>query len=167
MNMTKSLWLAGFLLLAGCGRAEKSLPVVTPATAQEVLAATHNTGAKVVLVNMWASWCGPCRAEFPDLLKLERAYRERGLKVVLVSWDETAADAGKFLAQQGVEFASFLKSDKQTEVDFLTAFEPKWAGAIPATFLFDSAGKLWDFWEGAVSYEEFQQKVESIMGGKT
>lgn len=153
-------------LLAGCGRSE-NLPAVSPATAREVLAATRNTGAKLVLVNLWASWCGPCRAEFPDLLKLERAYRERGLKVVLVSWDETADDARKFLAQQGVEFPSYIKSPAERDETFLEAFGSKWTGALPATFLFDGAGKLVDSWEGMASYETFQQKVESAMGGKT
>ena len=141
--------------------------MVTPVTSREVLAATRDTGAKVVLVNMWASWCGPCRMEFPDLVKLERVYRDRGLKVVFVSWDDTAADAGKFLAKQGVNFPSFIKSEAEREADFLNTFEPRWTGALPATFLFDGAGKLRDFWEGAVTYETFQQKVETVMGGKT
>lgn len=154
-------------LLAATGCSRPAGPAVTPATAREVLAATRNTGAKVVLVNMWASWCGSCRLEFPDLVKLERAYRDRGLKVVLVSWDDNTGDATKFLAKQGVEFASFIKSDKQSDVDFLNAFEPRWTGALPTTFLFDDAGKLRDFWEGAVTHETFQQKVESVMGGKT
>jgi peroxiredoxin len=101
------------------------------------------------------------------LLKLERAYRERGLKVVLVSWDETADDARKFLAQQGVEFPSYIKSPAERDETFLEAFGSKWTGALPATFLFDGAGKLVDSWEGMASYETFQQKVESAMGGKT
>jgi thiol-disulfide isomerase/thioredoxin len=64
--------IIGLLALAGCGEPKNLvLPAVTPATSKEILAATRDSGAKVVLVNMWASWCGPCRMEFPDLVKLK------------------------------------------------------------------------------------------------
>ena len=160
----KWMMLAG--LLAGCS-GSKDLPPVTPATAQEITKTARNSGAKVVLVNLWASWCAPCRAEFPDLVRLQRDYESRGLKVIYVSWDESPQIAAQFLAKQGVASASFIKADSQNDQDFLTGIEPKLSGAIPATLIYDGSGKLRDFWEGAVTYETFQKKVESVMGGKT
>ena len=155
-----------FAVLAGCGQ-PKNLPPVTPATAQDVVRATRNPEGKAVLVNLWASWCGPCRMEFPDLVKLQRDYESRGLKVVFVSWDDRSEDAARFLAKQGVTTPSFIKGGTQNDQDFLNGISPKLTGAIPATLIYDSTGKLRDMWEGAVSYEEFAQKVDAVLGGKT
>jgi thiol-disulfide isomerase/thioredoxin len=151
--------------LVGC--TPKNLPPVTPVTAQELIRATHGTGAKVVLVNLWASWCGPCREEFPNLVKLQRVYEPRGLKVIFVSWDDTPQIAARFLAKQGVTSPAFIKADSQNDQDFINGIEPRLTGAIPATLLYDGTGTLRDFWEGAASYERFEQKVQSIIGGKT
>ena len=150
------------LLLTGCA---KPLPPVTPATAADVLDAVRHAGAKVVLVNMWASWCGPCREEFPDLVRLQKNYATRGLKVVFVSWDDTANDAAKFLAKEGVTTPSFIKADTQKDEDFLKDIEPKLTTAIPKTLIYDATGKLQTFWEGAATYAEFEQKV--LAGLKT
>src|SRR5882724_6302379 len=138
-----------FAMLASCGQ-PKNQPPVTPATAQDVVRATRNPEAKAVLVNLWASWCGPCRMEFPDLVKLQRDYESRGLKVVFVSWDDNAQIAAKFLANQGVTSASFIKIDTQNDQDFLNGINPKLTGAIPATLIYDHDGKLREFWEGSV-----------------
>jgi thiol-disulfide isomerase/thioredoxin len=157
------LALAG---LTGCGRQER-LPVeqvqVTPVTAQELLKIVHDSGAKVVLVNVWATWCGPCREEFPDLVRVARAYRSKGLKVLLVSADMESdlPQVKKFLAGRGVDFPTFLQAQKDQE--FIDAINPHWTGAIPATFIYDGAGKLRDFWEGKASYATFERKVQPLM----
>ena len=164
MRFRAVMFLAAALI--GCG-GSRDLPPVTPATAQDITKATRSAGAKVVLVNLWASWCGPCREEFPDLVRLQRDYETRGLKVIFVSWDDNPQIAAKFLSRQGVASASFIKADSQNDQDFLAGIEPKLSGAIPATLLYDGAGKLRDFWEGAVTYDTFKQKVETVMGGTT
>ncbi|MCG3146991.1 MAG: Thiol-disulfide oxidoreductase ResA [Verrucomicrobiae bacterium] len=150
--------LAG--LLIGCGK-----PVVTPATSTDVLNAVRAGGAKVVLVNFWASWCGPCREEFPDLVRLQNNYAERGLRVVYVSWDDTAEEAAKFLAREGVKSPSFLKASQQSDQDFMNAFEPKLSGALPTTLIYDGTGKLHSFWEGIATYAEFEKKIKTVIGG--
>jgi thiol-disulfide isomerase/thioredoxin len=164
--MRFSTIIVGFVALAGCGE-PKNLPPVTPVTSKEVLQATRAAGAKVVLLNMWASWCGPCRMEFPDLVKLQRDYAARGLKVVFVSWDDRPEDAARFLARQGVTTPSFIKGSAQNDQDFISGINSKLTGGIPATLIYDSTGKLRDMWEGAVSYEEFARKVDAILAGQT
>jgi thiol-disulfide isomerase/thioredoxin len=57
------------------------------ASAADVLAAVRAPGARAVLVNIWATWCVPCREEMPDLLRLRRTYADRGLRLILVSGD--------------------------------------------------------------------------------
>jgi thiol-disulfide isomerase/thioredoxin len=151
------------IVLTGCRR---PLPPVTPATAQEILHVVRESGASAVLVNVWATWCGPCRTEFPDLMRATRAYRERGLRVVLVSADDAKdmASVKKFLLNQGVDFPSYLKTGK--DMEFIDALNPKWTGAIPATFVYDGAGNLRSFWEGAADYAMLDQRIREVINQK-
>jgi thiol-disulfide isomerase/thioredoxin len=157
---------AALALLAGCGET-KPIPVdqvqVAPVNAEDVLRVVRAPGARVVLVNMWATWCGPCQEEFPDLLKLARRYQSKGLRVVLVSNDDATdlAAVKKFLADNGVDFPAYLKAQKDNE--FVNGIDPQWDGALPATFIYDGAGKLKDYWQGESSYSQFEQKVKEVL----
>ncbi len=155
------------LFAAGCGRTPSGVTVADvvlhETTAQDLLKTVRTPGAKVVVVNMWATWCVPCREEFPDLVNLERNYRDHGLRMVLVSWDAEAAVARPFLAKQGVGFPSHLKTSQQGDTKFIEEFEPQWSGAFPATMIYDGAGKLRHFWEGKRSYAEFEEKVLDVL----
>jgi thiol-disulfide isomerase/thioredoxin len=137
---------------------------VTPVTSADLQKAIHDPSAKAVLVNMWATWCGPCRAEFPGLVEVAHKYQGQGLKVLLVSAD-VATDlpaVKKFLAERGVEFPAYLKAEKDEE--FIDGIGKQWSGALPATFIFDGTGKLRDFWEGEATFNVFEQKVVEALG---
>ena len=169
---SRRIWLgaAGLLsvaILAACADRQPSGPAVIPGTSQNVLQAVREPGAKVVLVNMWATWCGPCREEFPDIVKLAKTYRDRGLRVVFVSWDTDAAVTRRFLAQQGVYFPSYIKADSERDPAFIDAIEPRWTGAFPATMIYDGAGKARYFWEGKASYAQLEQRVIEVLNQKT
>jgi thiol-disulfide isomerase/thioredoxin len=166
------VWLAGFCfsmgaLMASCEQAS-SLSVdevrVTPITAAGIQQAVRNSGAKAVLVNVWATWCGPCREEFPGLVRIARKYQGQDLKVMLVSadFDTDMAAVKKFLAAEGVDFPSYIKAEKDQA--FIDALDKRWTGAIPATFIYDGAGHLEDFWEGKASFNEFEKKVVKVLG---
>ena len=154
--------MAMSLLFAGCAKAPP-VPVervqIRTATAAEILRAVREPGARAVLVNMWATWCGPCREEFPDLVRLQRNYRARGLKIVFISWDTDPEVARRFLAAQGVDYPSFVKSGAERDPQFIDAFDMRWSGAIPTTFLYDGQGRLQGFWEGEQTYQILEQKV--------
>jgi thiol-disulfide isomerase/thioredoxin len=137
---------------------------VTPITAAAIQQAVNNSGAKAVLVNVWATWCAPCREEFPGLVRVARKYQGQGLKVMLVSadFDTDMAAVKKFLAEEGVDFPSYIKAEKDQA--FIDALDKRWSGAIPATFIYDGAGHLQDFWEGRTSFNEFEQKVVKVLG---
>jgi thiol-disulfide isomerase/thioredoxin len=139
------------------------LPELRPATVGELRAAVAAPGATAVLVNVWATWCVPCRKELPDLLRAASDYRGRGLRLVLVSADfeDNAGAAREFLARHGVDFPSYLKTG--ADMEFIDALSPKWSGALPATFIYDGAGSLRDSWEGEATYETLAARIRAVV----
>jgi len=133
---------------------------VTPDSLALVVAAA---GGKVTLVNVWASWCEPCRQEFPELVRLARTYEDEGLKVVFVSADftEDLPNARKFLAAQGVDWPTWYK--KGSDQAFIDALSPRWTGALPGTFIYDAQGKLRDSWEGKATYAKMENSVRPVL----
>jgi len=134
--MKLAIALLGFSTLLTA--AEKLQPLDEAAYQKLV---TGNKG-KVVLVNFWATWCKPCRAEMPELVKLEAKLRAKGLKLITVSADEEEkeADALRFIAQLGVPSPSYIRRAKDDD-KFINFVDPKWSGALPASILYDKTGK--------------------------
>jgi thiol-disulfide isomerase/thioredoxin len=154
------LWPAA-LLTAKVGASVAPAP--TPGSAGDVLKAVREPGARVVLVNIWATWCIPCREEMPDLLRLRRAYAPRGLRVILVSGDFSSdrEQAIAFLREQGVDFPTYIKTG--SDMEFIDALDPSWSGALPATFIYDGEGRLRHALHGKASYEQFEEKVQAVL----
>jgi thiol-disulfide isomerase/thioredoxin len=155
------------LVAAGCGdqsSAPVPPPALSPVTARDLLKKVQDARGNVVLVNVWATWCDPCRHEFPALLRVRRELAGRQFRLILVSADfaDQQSKVLQFLAQQGVGFATFLKAEE--DMPFINTLDSRWSGALPATFLFDGAGKLRDFWEGEASYENLAGKVKALLG---
>jgi thiol-disulfide isomerase/thioredoxin len=146
------------------GRGPQGPPLVA-ATAADLLTLAQEPGASATLVNVWATWCLPCRKEFPDLLRLERRYRTQGLRVALVSADFDSTEARSFLADQGVDFTTYFKIGD--DMEFINTLSPDWSGALPATFVYDSAGALVSFWEGKADSARFERAVQEAMGRTT
>lgn len=168
MKAVKSylLGVAALAVFAGCGKPKSISPdqvQVTSVKAEDVMRLVREPGAKAVLVNMWATWCGPCREEFPDLMKLARQHQGSGLRMVLVSNDDDSemANVKKFLAEQGLDFPSYFKAEK--DMPFIDGIDSRWTGALPATFIYDGTGKLREFWEGQGSYALFEEKVKPLL----
>jgi thiol-disulfide isomerase/thioredoxin len=146
------------------GPAPASTPPLVSVTSEGVVKAVQEARGKVVLVNVWATWCDPCRHEFPSLLAVAREFTGRGFKLILVSGDfaDQRPKVLQFLARQGVDFPSYLKDED--DMTFINTLNPRWSGALPATFLYDRSGKLREFWEGEASYETLAGKVGALFG---
>jgi len=121
---------------------------------------------RVLLVNFWATWCEPCREEFPAIIRLHQSYRGRGLSVVAISMDEPGSVLAieHFLKAQGAQFGSYRHHfhDFATLVD---SINPRWGGGIPATFLYDPEGRLIQSWQGPTSFAEFERAVRPLLPG--
>lgn len=138
-------------------------PPVVPLPVADVLARAKAPGAKATVLNVWASWCGPCREEFPALLATVK--RHPGVRLVLVSADfDTELGAVRaFLREQGVTDTSYVKQD--LDQAFIDGLEPKWTGALPATLVFDAEGRQVAFWEGGADSARFETAVMQAMQG--
>ncbi|HXU80948.1 MAG TPA: TlpA disulfide reductase family protein [Polyangia bacterium] len=145
------------------GGIAEAAPKIVPARLETVLGAIRKPGARAVLVNVWATWCEPCREEMPDIVRAYRAHKARGLRLVLVSSDdeEKQAEAEKFLASQGVDVDSFLKVGDDN--DFINGLEPRWSGALPASFLYDGRGHLLAFWQRPITHRELTAKLTEAL----
>ena len=148
--MVVDVLLAGALVVAGPER---------------ILEEVRRPGATAVVLNVWATWCLPCREEFPDLVRLEREYREKGVRLVLVSADFPDATEGAkaFLKEHGVAFDSFIKDGDVTDQVFIDGLDPRWSGALPATIVFDGAGRKSAFWEGKADYVTLERSVKEAL----
>lgn len=90
---------------------------------------------KVVYVDFWASWCGPCAKSFPFMNELNRDLRDRGLEIIGISVDETVADAKKFLAKRPGTFSLALDSSGACP----RAYDVQ---AMPSSYFIDRQGKV-------------------------
>jgi thiol-disulfide isomerase/thioredoxin len=133
-------------------------------SAAEVLEAVRRPGAAAVVVNLWATWCLPCREEFPDLVRIGKDYRDRGVRVLFVSTDFVADRdrAVAFLASQGVTGPSFIKDDG-SDAAFIDALDRRWTGIIPATLLFDADGRARWLHEGKTDYAMLRAALEGVL----
>ena len=118
-----------------------------------------------LVVNMWATWCGPCRTEFPDLVRLHRDFGPRGLELVTVSMDMRSVlktEVIPFLEEQGATFTFYIKSPGDDD-GFINSVNPDWSGALPATFIYDSEGRLVKSIMKQTSYEQLEKAVTPLL----
>jgi thiol-disulfide isomerase/thioredoxin len=97
-----------------------------------------------LLLNFWATWCDPCREEFPDLVKLDADYKDKGLKFIAVSLDDLTdikSEVPKFLNQMKATMPVVLLDVKDPE-PAIKVVDATWDGQLPATFLYDKDGKV-------------------------
>jgi len=138
---------------------------IQAATPQEIKKHIQSLNARLTLVNFWASWCEPCKVEFPYILEVERQFQDRGVKVVFVSVDDpvdlTIAD--NFLAAQNVRGPTFYKGFQP--LDCVNQIFPNWSGAVPASLLLSPDLQIRDAWEGDTTMEELTQRLERQLSG--
>jgi thiol-disulfide isomerase/thioredoxin len=112
---------------------------------------------KVVLLNFWATWCAPCRAEMPDLVKWQREYKSRGLQVIGITYPpEELAEVRNFIKSIKVNYPIAL-GDEQTKAKFDKG------ETLPITVVIDKNGVVRHVIQGIIFPEEFEQKVKPLL----
>lgn len=116
---------------------------VSMASKDDLAKLRANPTGKFLVVNFWATWCGPCVGEFPDLQDTYRMYRSRGLAFITVSENtpDEKQDVIEFLRKEHAPGPNFLFSDSNVYT-MQAAFDPNMPGAVPVTFLFSPTGDV-------------------------
>ena len=112
---------------------------------------------RVLLINVWATWCLPCREEFPELVKLADNYEDK-VRVIGISIDDyeiLKTQVVPFLNDQNAEFENYILKAADPE-DFINLLSKDWSGAVPATFVFDKDGNQKKVLIGKQSYDSFE-----------
>jgi thiol-disulfide isomerase/thioredoxin len=167
---------AACLALAGCSSrteqaADSTAAVDTlalePVTAEQLIARAREPGARATLVNVWATWCAPCREEFPAIVSLAERHRDDGLRVLFVSADfeDQAHEARAFLAKHRAPGPWLVKSGP--DMEFINGLDRRWSGALPVTLVYDSNGRPVEFWEGGADSARFEAAVAPLLATNT
>ncbi|HZI93610.1 MAG TPA: TlpA disulfide reductase family protein [Patescibacteria group bacterium] len=140
-------------------------PDVQPIDSPGYLRLVSSMKGHPLVVNVWATWCDPCREEFPDIVRFHREMGPRGVEVAAISLDMPSAlktDVVPFLAANGATFHLFLKTPGGDE-EFINTVDPGWSGALPATFVYDREGKLVRSVFGSTSFEQLGAIVAPLL----
>jgi thiol-disulfide isomerase/thioredoxin len=112
---------------------------------------------KVVLVNFWATWCAPCRKEIPDLIRMQRLYRNKGLRIVGITYPpERAAEVRRFARKLKMNYPVVMGT-KSIKASFTSS------ETLPMTVIIDRAGNVRDVIEGIMYADEFDEKVKPLL----
>ena len=126
-------------------------------------AALQEHKGQTILVNFWATWCIPCREEFPDLAQLYRERHKDGLSIISISIDspENESAAAAFLEEHNTPFPGYIANAEKLR-ELLKAMDPDWTGAIPATFIFNTQGQEVYSHVGKLSYQEMATQLDKV-----
>jgi thiol-disulfide isomerase/thioredoxin len=160
-----------FVSVIALAAQESKLPVITETkkiTGAELKALAKPTNKKPVLVNFWATWCGPCRVEFPDLVQIDADYREKGLNFFIVSIDDFAlidTRVPEFLKDYDSTMPSYLLNiEKRREIArAVRRIAPRFTDTYPLTLLFDGRGRLVYQKSGVVNPKILRVQIDKIL----
>jgi thiol-disulfide isomerase/thioredoxin len=112
---------------------------------------------KVLLINFWATWCGPCRVEIPYLIELQKQYAQ-DLVVLGVSVDDPAEKLQPYATEMKVNYPLLVGNGRQ---DFQDAYGPFWG--IPVTVFVGRDGKIHKKHSGIASKEQFEHEIKLLL----
>lgn len=125
----------------------------------------ENESGKVLLLNLWATWCGPCRQEMPDLIEMQNKYGDQGFEIVgLNTDDETPEQIKPFVEEMKLNYkVGWAKEEMTKELMRISG-----VAAIPQSFLIDRNGRLRGvFVGGGSALEKLKDSVEKVMSEKS
>jgi thiol-disulfide isomerase/thioredoxin len=111
---------------------------------------------KAVLLNFWASWCGPCKAEMPDLQAIAQKYEPEGLVVLAVNVGESKGTAVDFLRENKLTLTAPLDESSKVSNDYRVR-------GLPTTYFIQRDGVIREMFGGALNTSAFERRVKGIL----
>lgn len=139
--------------VAAVGKAAPSFPVHSIDGRTESLA---DFRGHIVVMNLWATWCPPCRSEMPDLERLYETYRSRGLVVVGINQGESAQRAAAFAKSLRIHYPILLDDQQQYGRTYI-------AIGLPTTVIINRAGVGVSGYDGPLTYNQMKAKVAPLL----
>ncbi len=119
--------------------------------------------ADIRIINIWATWCGPCHVEMPEFVRFGNDKADESVAVRFLSIDdpEFLPQVEQFVARYGITGPTYFSG---TGDQLIRDIHPRWRYGLPTTLMIDRKMKIRDVWEGAVSYDFLMAKVERMRG---
>lgn len=157
----KSILVAVVLMLAGLittaqVKVDQMAPEISLPDVKDNAINLSSLKGKVVLIDFWASWCGPCRAAIPNVIKLYNKYKAKGFEVFGVSIDSKKIDWLKAIANDKIKYTQVMDKDGWNSA----VAEKYGVSSIPSTFLLDKTGKVIAV---DLDGEELENKVKALL----
>ena len=148
--------------------AAKRRPTPRAINGEEMQSLLKRDGTRPLLVNYWATWCDPCRDEFPDLVKIDARYRPQGLDFIAISLDDLSdlkTAVPKFLSTMKATMPVYLLNMPDPE-PAINSVDREWSGALPATFLYDKNGQIVYKHFGRIKAVELRAAIEKLVSSR-
>ncbi len=168
-------WLTAPVLLISAIAAQAPTSTVSPSKGSPVppavikidekrFAELIKPNGKPLLINFWATWCEPCREEFPSLVKIDSEYKGK-IDFITISLDfeeELTTGVPKFLAAMKATMPTYLLITPD-ETAAISMVSKEWAGGLPFTVLYEPSGKISYFRQGLVRHDILQKEIDKVL----
>lgn len=151
---------AALLFVSGAAKikiGEKARDFALPGTSGETISLASQRG-RVVLINFWATWCGPCQEELPELDRLQNKFRERGLSILAISVDNEPENVKAFLKKYDIKLLGLWDRNKKTAEAYAVE-------AMPSSYLVDRDGVVRAIYRGydPKEFKRLETEVETLL----
>ena len=163
------------VLIAGCSSSESKQDTTNTATAEAITVSPQAAllqftaidvegnlrnssewiGKKPVVINFWGTWCGPCRREIPELVKLYAEYKDKGIEIVSLAIRDTPEKVIKFTEQNDMNWVMLMATQEASRKYAVTG--------VPTTVFFNRKGEPVNRFVGPRTYEVFKEQFEAIL----
>ena len=164
---TLVLFVVIFVVVVGCGSTDDSVAGKGPSDGEEfkpfsiisfdgLTIDVEEFQGSVVVVNFWASWCGPCKMEARDLESIYRKYKGEGVYFVGIAIDDTESAARGFLKRYGITYPNAFDSDNRLATEYEIF-------AVPTTYVLDREGWNTFTHRGAISRSQLEGAIKRVL----